>query len=176
MMAVLPAAAERDIQILRLLGQLAICDRDQQAVSTSLENNLGEEDINFVGWSGLARRTTSLYGLLDPLELFQNPWASDRWSEFAKTAVIKYWMTLLQNSAASYTSLDMFDTSRLNLMSPHPIWTAAGSSPISVMKVTVVTWLLQNKYKTGGKLHKIRKTKSPECVRILWKTISKPVY
>ena len=55
MMAVLPAAAERDIQILRLLGQLAICDRDQQPVSTSLENNLGEEDINFVGWSGLAR-------------------------------------------------------------------------------------------------------------------------
>ena len=116
------------------------------------------------GWSGIARRTTSLYSLPDPLELFQNPWASDRWSEFARTAVIKYWTTLLQNSAATYTSLDMFDTSRLNLLSPHPIWTAAGSNPISVMKATVVTWLLLNTYKTGEKLHKMRKTKSPECI------------
>ena len=53
MMAALPLAAERDIQILRLLGQLAICDRDLQSVSDILENNLGEEDIHFAGWSGL---------------------------------------------------------------------------------------------------------------------------
>ena len=164
MMAVLPEAAERDIQILRLLGQLAICDRDQQAVSDILENNLGEQDISFAGWSGLARKTTSLYGLPDPLELFQNPWASDRWSEFAKAAVIKYWTTLLQNSASTYSSLNMLDTSRLNLLSPHPIWIAAGSNPVSVMKATVVTWLLLNTYKTGEKLYKMRKVRSPECV------------
>ena len=167
MMAVLPAAAERDIQILRLLGQLAICDRDQQAVSDILESNLGDEDISFAGWSGMARRTTSLYGLPDPLELFQNPWESDRWSQFAKSAVVKYWTTLLQDSAASYTSLDMLDTSRLNLLSPHPIWTAAGSNPVSVMKATVVTWLLTNTYKTGARLHKMRKVKSPECILCL---------
>ena len=167
MMAALPLAAERDIQILRLLGQLAICDRDLQSVSDILENNLGEEDIHFAGWSGLARRTTSLYGLPDPLELFQNPWDSDRWSQFSKKAVIKYWTTLLQNNAASYTSLDMLDTSRLNLSSPHPIWTAAGTNPVSVTKATVVTWLLLNLYKTSERLFKMRKTKSPECILCL---------
>ena len=74
MLGTLPAVAERDVEILRLAGQLAICDRELQSVSEILENNLSGEDINFAGWSGLARCTTSIYGLIDPLELFQNPW------------------------------------------------------------------------------------------------------
>ena len=40
MMGVLPAVAERDIEILRLVGQLAICDRELQSVSDIIENNL----------------------------------------------------------------------------------------------------------------------------------------
>ena len=32
------------------------------------------------------------------------------------------------------------------------------------MKATVVTWLLLNTYKTGEKLYKMRKVRSPECV------------
>ena len=62
--------AKRDIDILRLAGQLAICDRDLQSVSDILENNLSEEDIDFPGWSGLARRTTTIYDLPDSLDLF----------------------------------------------------------------------------------------------------------
>ena len=164
MMGALPAVAERDIQILRLVGQLAICDRDLQSVSDILENNLIEEDIHFPGWSGLARRTAALYGIIDPLELFQNPWESKRWSQFIKKTVFRYWTTLLQNNASSYTSLNMLDTSRLDLTAPHPIWSAAGSNPISVRKATVVTWLLLNVYKTGERLHKMKKKKTPECV------------
>ena len=70
MTGTLPAVAERDIQILQLVGQLAICDRDIQAVSDILESNLGAECLDFAGWSGLARRTAALYNLPDPLELF----------------------------------------------------------------------------------------------------------
>ena len=69
---------ERDLQILRLVGQLAICDRNLQSVSDIVENNLIEESIDFPGWSGIARRTAAIYNLSDPLELFQNPWQSDR--------------------------------------------------------------------------------------------------
>ena len=67
-MGVLPAVAERDIEILGLLGQLAQCPRDLQAVSDIIEDCLIKFDINFPGWSGLVRRTTVLYGLDDPMD------------------------------------------------------------------------------------------------------------
>ena len=51
MMAALPSVAERDIQILQLVGQLAICDRDIQAVSDILESNLAAKGLDFAGWS-----------------------------------------------------------------------------------------------------------------------------
>ena len=164
---VVPAVAERDIQILQLVGQLAICDRSIQAVSDIVESNLGGESIDFAGWSGLARRTAAIYNLIDPLELFQNPWKSERWSKYVKGEVIKYWTNLLHENVASYPSLDMLDTSRLDLSSPHPIWLAAGTNPVSVTKATVVSWLLLNVYKTAERLHKMRKLKSPECLSCL---------
>ena len=61
----------------------------------------------------------------------------------------------------------MLDTSRLDLSSPHPIWLAAGTNPVSVTKATVVSWLLLNVYKTAERLHKMRKLKSPECLSCL---------
>ena len=64
MMGAVPAVAERDVQILQLVGQLAICDRSIQAVSDIVEDNLGGEDINFSGWSGLARRTAAILSLI----------------------------------------------------------------------------------------------------------------
>ena len=157
MMGVLPCVAERDVEILRLAGQLAICDKELQSVSEILESNLTNEDIQFDGWSGLARRTAAIYGLIDPLELFQNPWPSHRWSQHAKTEVIKYWAQLLRENATSHPSLDMLDTSRLNLVDPHPIWTAAGTNPVSIRKATIVTWLLLNVYRTGERLSQMKK-------------------
>ena len=87
---------------MRLTGQLAICARDLQNVSAILEENLSKYGIKFSRWSGLARRTAALYGLPDPLELFQQPWTSKGFSEYAKKVIIKYWATYLQRSANSY--------------------------------------------------------------------------
>ena len=39
-MGLLPATAERDIEILGLLGQIAQCDRDLQSVSDIIENGI----------------------------------------------------------------------------------------------------------------------------------------
>ena len=61
----------------------------------------------------------------------------------------------------------MLDRNRLKLTSPHPIWTAAGSNPVSVTKATIVSWLILNVYKTGERLYKMKKVKSPECVLCL---------
>ena len=43
-------------------------------------------------------------------------------------------------------------------------WTAAGPNPVSVTKATVVSWLILNVYKTGERLYKMKKSKTPECV------------
>ena len=166
MSGVLPAVAERDIQIMRLVGQLAICSRDLQNVSAIVEQNLSKYDVKFPGWSGVARRTAALYGLPDPLELFQQPWVSKRFGDFAKETISKYWASYLQESAQTYeeNSLRLFDSSRLTLTSPHPIWLAAGSNSISVQRATVVSWLLLGVYKTMERLHTMNKVSSPTCL------------
>ena len=77
--------------------------------------------------------------------------------------IFKY-KELLYNFAASCPFLDMLDTSRVNLNDPHPIWTAAGSNPVSIRKATIVTWLLLNVYRTGERLFQMKKAKPSKCI------------
>jgi hypothetical protein len=84
---VLPATAKRDIEILGLLGQLALCDREAQDVRTVVEKNLTFYGIIFPGWSGLVRRTCLKYDLPDPLQYMLHPWRQDRWRTHCKKVV-----------------------------------------------------------------------------------------
>ena len=52
---ILPATAHCDIEILVLLGQLAVCDGEAQDVRKIIENTVTFYGINFTGWSSLAR-------------------------------------------------------------------------------------------------------------------------
>ena len=54
---ILPATARRDLDILGLLGQVAMCAEDQQYVTDITKNNLEDYDTSFGGWSSLARKT-----------------------------------------------------------------------------------------------------------------------
>ena len=130
-MGQLPAVAERDLEILGLLGQLAQCPRDLQAVSDIVEDCLTKYDIQFTGWSGMARRAAVLYGLDDPLDLLQQPWRADRWRQHVKKVIMGYWASVLSESCSSYSTLDLFDTTRLRLDSAHPIWVAAGRDSVA---------------------------------------------
>ena len=85
---ILPAIAERDIEILGLLGQLAQCPRDIQSVSDIIEDGLIRFDIDFEGWSGIVRRTSLLYGLEDPLDILQQPWRSERWRAHCRNCLL----------------------------------------------------------------------------------------
>jgi hypothetical protein len=78
---VLPAAAQRYVEILGLLGQLAMCDQELQNIRTVMEHTLTFYGINFPGWSGLMRRTCLKYSLPDPLQYLQHPWRADRWRQ-----------------------------------------------------------------------------------------------
>ena len=63
---VLPASAQRDIEILGLLGQLAMCDQEAQNIRAVIEHNLAFYGFNFNGWSGLVRKISFKYGLDRP--------------------------------------------------------------------------------------------------------------
>ena len=73
-MGVLPATAQRHLELLVLLGQLALCDQDDQNVRKIVQHNLAFFDEKFGGWSSLARQKAVVYGLPDPLQYMGHPW------------------------------------------------------------------------------------------------------
>ena len=104
------------------------------------------------------------YGLDDPLDIIQQPWKSDRWREHCRKAVTEYWLRVLLESCETYSTLDLFDTSRLDLSSPHPIWTAAGRDDVATRRATYCMWLLLGVYNTAERMHKMKLARTPYCV------------
>ena len=120
-MGQLPIAAERDIEVLALLGQHAACPSDLQNITEIVKRNLTIYDIDFPGFSGVARRTAALYGLPDPLQYMEYPWVPKRWRAHVRDTVTSYWNTLLREKVEVCDSLNLLDPSRLTTSSPHPI-------------------------------------------------------
>ena len=87
-MGVLPATAQRDVEILGLLGQLALCDEEEQNIRIIVQHNLAFFDDKFGGWSGRVRNTAAVYGLPDPLQYMSHPWRSDRWRSHSREVVM----------------------------------------------------------------------------------------
>ena len=160
---VLPAAAQRDVEILGLFGQLAMCDPDSQNIRTIIEHTLTFYGVNFPGWSGLVRRTCLKYSLPDPLQYLQHPWRPDRWREHCKKTVQDYWEKELLQVVVDTPILKYVDTESASLSIPMRGWQLAGLCSISVREATIVNWMLMGVYFTRELLHKMKKAKSPQC-------------
>ena len=102
--------------------------------------------------------------LQDTLELMMEPWAPARWRAHCRKAIVDYWISTLHESCKSYSSLDLFDVSRLRLDAPHPIWVAAGRDSFSTTQAVYQMWVLLGVYNTQERLAKMNKVKSPLCV------------
>ena len=161
---VLPAEAQRDLEILGLLGQLAMCDEEAQNIRAVMEHSLSFYGINFSGWSGLARRTCLFYGLPDPLLYLLNPWRADRWRDHCKKVVTSYWENKLINIVKETPSLEYVDTSTASLNIPMRGWQLAGLSSVKVRQATIVNWILLSTYFTQELLFKMKKSSSPHCL------------
>ena len=158
---VLPATAQRDIEILGLLGQLAVCDGEAQEI---IENTLTFYGINLNGWSSLARITCLKYGLPDPLQYFEHPWRPDRWRDHCKKTVRNYWETDLLQVVQASDTLKYVDVEYASVSVPMRVWQMAGLCSISARQATVQNWMLLGVYFTRIFLHKMRKVKSPLCL------------
>ena len=163
MAGIFPAEAQRDLDILGLLGQLAVCPSDLQNVTAIIYNNLAFYDTQFGGWSGLVRLTASKYGLPDPAKYMQSPWQPDRWRSYCKDRVAAHWDTKLKEEAESKLSLFMLDISSLSITKPAKIWAMAGLNALEVKKACIANWMLLGVYRTREVLHKMKKTKSNLC-------------
>jgi hypothetical protein len=158
---VMPATAQRDVEILGLLGQLAMCDGESQSIRLVITNTLTFYGMNFTGWSSLVRKTCHKYGLPDPLQYMQYPWRPDRWRDHCKRTVRDYWEKQLLQTVGD--SLRYMDMEYASLQIPMRVWQMAGLCSDSVRQATVVNWMLLGVYRTRELLYKMNKAKSPYC-------------
>jgi hypothetical protein len=161
---VLPAEAQRDVEILGLLGQLAMCDQEAQNIRAIIEHTLTFYGVNFSGWSGLVRRTCLFYSLPDPLLYLEHPWRADRWRNHCKKVVIDYWGKKLISIVEETPSLEYIDTSVASLSIPMRGWQLAGLSSAKVREATIVNWMLMGTYFTRELQFKMKKSDSPFCL------------
>ena len=163
-MGVLPAQAQRDVDILALYGQLAMCDQEAQTIRKIVEHSLTFYGVNFPGWSGLVRRTCLFYGLPDPLLYLQNPWRPDRWRNHCKKIVVGYWETMFIRTVEDTPTLQYMDTSVASLTIPMRGWQLAGLCSTKVIEATIVNWMILGVYFTQELLYKMKKVNSPNCL------------
>ena len=168
-MGVLPATAQRDVEILGLLGQLALCDQEEQNIRIIVQHNLSFFDDKFGGWSGLVRNTAAVYGLPDPLQYMGHPWRSDRWRAHSREIVTKYWDRKLRNDLLAgdgeeKSSATFVDLNHLSTSTPMRIWQQAGLDSIAVKEATPVSWMYCGVYFTREFMFLMKTVKSPFCV------------
>jgi hypothetical protein len=158
-----PAEAQRDLDILGLLGQLAVCPNDLQNVTDIIHHNLVFYDSQFGGWSGLVRQTAAKYSLPDPADYMMAPWRPDRWRAHCSWVVAENWDIKLKEKAVSMTSLCLLDIDELSILKPAKVWSMAGLDSTEVRKAAVVNWMSLGVYQTREALSKMKKIKSPLC-------------
>ena len=140
-MGVLPATAQRDIDVMGLLGQLAMCDDEKENVGIVIQHNLSFFDETFGGWSGLARNIAREYGLPDPLQYLQNPWRPDRWRAHCQQVIGNHWEKKLKEEQAPKSSSCYLDLDSLSVTTPMRIWQQAGLNSAAAKEAIVVSWM-----------------------------------
>ena len=160
---ILPAEGQRDLDILSLLGQIAVCPTDLQNVTDIIYNNLAFYGSDFGGWSGLVRQIASKYSLPDPLDYMKSPWRPDRWRSHCQERISAHWDTKLKQEAETKLSLIFLDISSLSVTKPAKIWSMAGLEATETKKACIVNWMTLGVYKTRENLHKMKKVKSKMC-------------
>ena len=146
-LGILPAKAQRDLDILGLLGQIAVCPSDLQNITDIISNNLAFYGTDFGGWSGLVRLTARKYSLPDPAEYMKAPWRPDRWRAYCQDKIAIHWDTKLKHDAEPKPSLIFLVIYSLSVTKPAKIWSMAGLDSAEVKKACIVNWMLLGVYR-----------------------------
>ena len=109
-------------------------------------------------------QTCLKYNLPYPLQYLQYPWRPDRWRNYCKGEVEKFWNRELLDIVENTPSLCYMDTGYASTSVPMRIWQMAGLDSVCVRAATVVNWFVMGIYFTREMLHKMKKVDSPMCL------------
>ena len=142
----LPGTALVHLRQLTLFGM--ICRLENNILNTHARNIFSSSTPSMKSWFFQIREICLSYSLPHPLVLLTNPLTKQQFKKITKSAVVDYWEQKLRAEATNLSSLQFFSPSFMTLVSPHPIWTTAGSSPSKVAMATVQALMLSGRYRT----------------------------
>ena len=90
------------------------------------------------------------YQLPDPMTLLSSNLKREDFKKIVKKHVVSYWEETLRKEASSLKSLTYFKSPFMSLVTPHPVWKTAGSSPYKIAMATVQARMLSGRYRTGA--------------------------
>jgi hypothetical protein len=116
-------------------------------------------------WFHQIRKWCLLYDLPHPQILLSAPLTKETFKTTVRKKVISYWEDLLRGEAAPKPSLLSFRPSFMSLISNHPIFTIAGSSPSKVAMASVqAAVMLSGRYRTEALCSHWSKKKRGVCL------------
>ena len=80
-----------------------------------------------------------------------------------KKKVSSYWLSYYCSLCPSYSSLQYFDTTKLQPLKPHPYIVHSGTSEFVNRKTSIILKLLCGRYRLNSLRHKFNKNYSPIC-------------
>ena len=133
----------RQLSLLSMISRMPGSILHQHALNSFLTKSSSS-------WFKAVRDICLQYQLPHPLTLLNltTPPTKDEFKKLYKKKVMSYWEIKLREEASKLESLSYFKPSYMSLLSPHPIFLSAGSSPYEVIRARVQAILLSGRYKT----------------------------
>ena len=146
----LPGSAILHLRQLSLFGMITRL-RDS-TINIHAKNIFNNNTISPKSWFHQIRNLCLKYDLPHPATLLLYPPSKHEYKRIVKQKVINYWELSLRNEAKKLTSLEFFHPEKMSLISPHPMWKTAGSSPTKVSMASVQSLMISGRYRTQGLL------------------------
>ena len=101
-------------------------------------------------WFSQIFRLFKQYQLGNSFDLLCSPIPKEAFKKLVKKRVLNYWEQHLREELENsrYSSLTFFKPQFMSLMSPHPLWRSAGSSPSNIVMATVQAQMVSGRFRT----------------------------
>ena len=142
----LPGTALIHIRQLSIFGM--ICRLQENILHKHAINYFSSATINPKSWFAQIRELCLQYFLPHPLQLLSSPQTKLSYKMLVKKHIIDHWEKELRSEAQALPSLNFFKPSFMSLVTPHPLWLTAGSSPTKVAMASVQAQMLSGRYST----------------------------
>ena len=142
----LPGSALIHLRQLSIFGM--ICRLQENILHKHASNFFSSATLNPKSWFAQIRELCLKYFLPHPLELLTSPPPKYSYKMMVKKHIIDHWEKELRREALALPSLMFFKPSFMSLVTPHPLWLTAGSSPSKVAMATVQAQMISGRYST----------------------------